>query len=67
MSARVCVFCLRCEPESPACTYGLGHEFPPTEPVKQAPRRDPKLCARCGMHPRNPAYAASGCAHEHAP
>jgi len=47
------------------CTYGLGHEMPaaPKSAPTSGPKRDPKLCVKCGLHPRNPASSSSGCEH----
>jgi hypothetical protein len=71
----LCTFCLKAKGDPTpwckgnpglGCTYGWAHEF--LEPEVRAappPRVDKKLCTRCGLHPKNPAYAASGCAHEH--
>jgi len=75
--ARICIFCLRHEsdprpwcPENPGlgCTYALAHEYEPGEEAKpkQPERRlDKELCVRCGLHPKNPASATNGCAHEY--
>jgi hypothetical protein len=66
-AADVCIFCLRHRRNIPlegACTYGLGHEFPERR-AKQVARPDAARCARCGLHPKNPASAASECAHEY--
>jgi len=47
------------------CTHGCAHEFPVLAKPEPPPmKRDPKLCVRCGLHPRNPAAANNGCAHE---
>ena len=62
----VCIFCLfHRDRDLPTCTYGMRHEYPEQPTVKQAPKKDRQLCLRCGLHPRNPAYAASGCEHKH--
>jgi hypothetical protein len=63
-----CIFCFKAKSAAPAaCFYGMHHEFPEPE-VKQQPvkLKDAKLCAKCGLHPRNPASATNGCAHEYA-
>lgn len=64
----VCIFCLRHrgdipDPGAQTCTYSLGHEFPPRARPKQASKVDASLCARCGLHPKNPAGMTNGCAH----
>ena len=61
-----CVFCFKHrEDAAPACSYGLGHEFPKGEEarVRQEKRPDAKLCVRCGLHPRNPLSSTNGCEH----
>jgi hypothetical protein len=73
----ICLFCLKHEGDATpwckdnpgrGCTYGLDHEFPePLEPKKQEPKKDKKLCIKCGLHPKNPASATNGCAHEYEP
>jgi hypothetical protein len=51
----------------PSCSYGLAHEFWPESVAKAKPEKkvDKKLCNRCGLHPKNPASASNGCAHEY--
>ena len=51
----------------PSCSYGLAHEFWPEPAPKVKPEKkvDKKLCNRCGLHPKNPASANNGCAHEY--
>jgi hypothetical protein len=73
----LCVFCGRDEsdtrpwcPDNPGkgCTYGLGHDYGLGEGVKpkQAEKKvDKQLCAKCGLHVRNPASATNGCVHEY--
>lgn len=67
----VCIFCLfhrdREQPET--CTYGMRHEYPEdsvvTAPKKQQEAKvDRSRCTRCGLHPKNPVFAASQCQHE---
>lgn len=46
------------------CTYGLGHEWPVAKvAATSGPKRDAKLCTKCGLHPRNPAATSNGCEH----
>lgn len=55
------------------CQYGLHHDYgdglTPTvatvAPVKQAKKVDKNVCTKCGLHAKNPASAASDCAHEY--
>jgi hypothetical protein len=63
---RVCVFCLTHEMRGAACTYLMPHEYPARPKATAAPRVDRQLCVKCGLHPKNPAGAASACAHEYA-
>ncbi len=77
MSDQLCIYCFKHQgdktpwcPDNPGngCTYGLGHEYPVTEAEKpkQPPRKtDKNLCAKCGLHIKNPASASSDCAHEY--
>lgn len=76
MSNNLCIFCIRPEgdprswvPSNPGkgCTYGLAHEFPPSEEKQpqQAKVRDAKLCVKCGLHPKNPTSSTNGCEHEY--
>ena len=62
----ICIFCMDARISvGPTCTYGLGHEFP-EPPVKTGPKPkgvDPKLCSKCGLHPKNPKFASNGCEH----
>lgn len=66
----ICIFCFRCRgdvaPGKGGCSYGCEHEFP-EPPVKTGPKPkgvDPKLCPKCGLHPKNPKYASSDCDHK---
>lgn len=65
----VCIFCLTHESRNIAwCSYGMKHEYPePEKPKKQAAKVDRNLCIKCGLHTKNPASLASGCAHEYPP
>ena len=77
VTEQLCIYCFKGEsnktpycPENPGalCQYGLGHEYPitkddkPKQPVKRA---DKNVCAKCGLHARNPASATNGCPHEY--
>jgi len=65
----VCIFCLRHETRiaTESCTYGLKHELPEVfVPKAQEKKADPALCAKCGVHPKNPSSKTNGCAHEYA-
>lgn len=63
-----CIFCRRHKSDAAeSCTYGGKHEFG-VEARAEAPqpkKPDPKLCVKCGLHPKNPASATNGCAHEY--
>lgn len=63
----ICIFCMGARSSvGPTCTYGLGHEYP-EPPVKTGTKPkgvDPKLCSKCGLHPKNPKFASSDCGHE---
>jgi len=75
VSDQVCIMCLRHSsrtesfvPGNPGlgCTYGWRHEY--EEKVKQAPSPkskivDKKLCHKCGLHPKNPAFMTNNCEH----
>lgn len=76
MVDRLCTFCSRHEsdkrpwvPSNPGlgCTYGYAHEFPEAPVVKAKPEKktDKKLCIKCGLHPKNPAFATKVCEHEY--
>jgi hypothetical protein len=64
----ICIFCLDCRSSvegKPCRSYLSHHEFP-EPPVKTGPRPkgiDPKLCPKCGLHPKNPKYSENGCDH----
>jgi hypothetical protein len=71
----LCIFCLRPRsdptpwvPGNPGqgCQYGLAHEYPeePLSRPAQVRIRPSKLCAKCGLHPKNPASMTNGCEHE---
>ncbi len=61
----VCIFCLRAEGNlAEKCTYGMNHELDVASKPKQEKKRNTALCVNCGMHPKNPAFAASECKHE---
>jgi len=52
------------------CTYGFHHEYENAMVAQKPPQAKPvdrKLCPKCGMHPKNPAYAGNGCDHAGAP
>lgn len=75
MSDDVCIHCLRHRSDAmpwvkdnpgAGCTYGFAHEYPAAEKLKPQPKKiDKNICIKCSLHAKNPASAASDCAHEY--
>lgn len=60
----VCIFCLGMRDASEPCFYGMHHELDVPIVKKQEKKTNKLLCTKCGLHPKNPAFASSECVHE---